>query len=177
MQLRQAVQCLGELRAVWQVAQATPARSAARALGPVAIISLASASSSRAAAHPPLDQYSRVLDVAGVPCCHVLGFLYTSFITRDSIYVTKHWESKIGYDLNPTQTLLEDEVRSVAPNTATPELGTTSRELAQPLKPHPAQHSNVPTPSQAAGCSRSHVAASSTQAAVQSLIAALATIE
>ena len=44
--------------------------------------------------------------------------------------------------------------------------GATTRvpraELAQPLKRQPAQHSNVPrtnAPSQAAGCSRSHVAA------------------
>jgi hypothetical protein len=44
-------------------------------------------------------------------------------------------------------------------------------------EPHPAQHSNVPMPSQAAGCARSHVAASSLALAEQSSIAALATIE
>ena len=44
-------------------------------------------------------------------------------------------------------------------------------------EPHPTKHSNVPKPSQAAGCSRSHVAALSLLAPVQSSIEALATIE
>ena len=44
-------------------------------------------------------------------------------------------------------------------------------------EPHPTKHSDVPKPSQAAGCSRSHVAASSLPATEQSSIEALATIE
>ena len=44
-------------------------------------------------------------------------------------------------------------------------------------EPHPTQHSNVPKPSQAAGCSRSHVAAFSLPATEQFSIEALATIE
>ena len=107
--------------------------------------------------------------------CRVAMF-YIRVVLPEIPYVTKHWESELGYDLNPNPAAAE-WTRSVAPNTATPELGTTSRELAQPLKPHPAQHSNVPMPSQAAGCSRSHVAAFSTQASVQSSIVAFATIE
>ena len=45
------------------------------------------------------------------------------------------------------------------------------------IEPHLTQNSNAPKPSQAAGCSRSHVAASSFASSEQSSIEALATIE
>ena len=57
------------------------------------------------------------------------------------------------------------------------ELSMFVGEEAQQLMRHPTKHSGVPKPSQAAGCARSHVAASSLASSVRSSIEALATIE
>jgi len=73
--------------------------------------------------------------------------------------------------------------RALLPRRQAPEAsredGTESVAMGRALSHTPTvrHRSNVPMPSQAAGCSRSHVAAFSVAAAVQSSIAALATIE